>query len=110
MDIRKPLICVICHVDNFSQVHIDDIERKEVYEQISDNGVLHDRFMMHCTLSGLNIVPVLVSNTVASSFLNENGRPKRRKGKYFPFSMRGTNGEMDLSSSLLENIIVARCS
>ena len=65
---------------------------------------------MYCTSSGLNIVPVLVSNSVASSFMKENGRPKRRKGEYFPFSLSGTNGEMDLSSSFLEMIVVAGCS
>ena len=61
--------------------------------------------MMHCTSSGLNTVPVLVSNSLASSFLNEKGRPKRRKGKYLHFFLRGINGEIDLKKD--EKLVVA---
>ena len=61
--------------------------------------------MMHRTSSGLNTVPVLVSNSVASSFLNENGRPQRRKGKYLHFFLRGINGEIDLKKD--EKLVVA---
>ena len=60
--------------------------------------------MMHRTSSGLNTVPVLVSNSVASSFLNENGRPQRRKGKYLHFFLRGINGEIDLKKD--EKLVV----
>ena len=60
---------------------------------------------MHRTSSGLNTVPVLVSNSVASSFLNENVRPKWRKGKYIHFFLRGINGEIDLKKD--EKLVVA---
>ena len=54
--------------------------------------------------TGLNIIPVLILNSVASSFLNSNGRPKRRKRKYILFTLRGTSGEMDLSSLFLKEV------
>ena len=47
----------------------------------------------------MNKAPVLVSNSVAISFLKENGRPKNLKGKYFLFFFRGISGEIDIASS-----------